>query len=1235
MNVKWTEEQWQAITVRDCNLLVSAAAGAGKTAVLVERIIHLLNNAENPLDIDRILVVTFTEAAAAEMRERIGKALQKEMVAANRPELARQLSLLNGAQISTLHAFCLDVIRSYFYLLDLDPSFRIADELEANLLQQSVLAEVLEGAFSEGTPEFLDLVSQYGGKNSDGNLVQLVLRIYRFAWSNPWPERWLEDSAQIFFRQDTAPEITLSTWLEPVKNQLRLSLITADSALQRALQLLQLPGAPLAYEGILIAEREQVAKLQMLLGGSGSLTELREAWAGIHFNRLPTAKEVDELTKEEIKELRERAKKELKDSYLKYLTRSIEEYYEEVKELRPLIGAINSLVVRFAQRYSAAKKGRGLLDFNDLEHSCLRILLSDHADDNLLIPSVAAMELRGRYEHVLVDEFQDINPVQEAILNLVSRQGELVPNLFMVGDVKQSIYRFRLGDPGLFMARFERYPETEGGTERRLLLSHNFRCRSNVVNAVNFIFRQLMTKESAEIEYDKSAELACGAQYPDGGNKCMQAAPVEVFLLDRKNGLIQEEEDINSEKTDLTALEKEGLVIARRISEMVERDATGAASIYDKAADMYRTITYRDIVILMRATTGRANRLVELLSKHGIPAYADLSSGYFDATEVDTLLSLLKIVDNPCQDIPLAAVLRSPLVGLNEEQLAEIRLSEGKNTDFHTAARAAVKGGLPGTSRRLRRFFRRLDDWRDKVRRVKLAPFIADIYRESGYLDYVAGLPDGAQRQANLRALFERARQFDRFSRQGLFRFLQFIEQLRTSGKDLGAAGALGEKENVVRIMSIHKAKGLEFPVVFVCDLGKEFNFQDTKEDVLLHRRLGMGPLIVKTEKRLRYPSLPYLALSLQTEAETRAEEMRILYVALTRAREKLVLVGSVTNLTQKVKKWQRLLSHSEQVLPLNEIAGARSYLDWVGIALVRHPDIADETAFNHPWLNEEMSSFVMEMTYGDADSVMLEEEKDAVPEILHPLLKMKPITGDISSDMDAAVQERINFQYHYPLTGLPAKLSVSEIKRRFDRQEREEEETADCRHATEWATPVFITKKTGLSTAEKGTIYHLIMQFLDLHRPLDTDGIKQQIYELAENKIIPAPYAGEVNPVLIEAFFRSDVGKILLTHKNKVHREWPFTMSLPAHELNPELPADNEESIVTQGIIDLIILTPAGYIIVDYKTDKIPSGGVNELTARYRTQMLFYKRAVEIILKSPVQSTYIYLFQAGRSVLL
>lgn len=1237
MDHKWTEEQWQAITVRDCNLLVSAAAGAGKTAVLVERIIHLLNDAQNPLDIDRLLVVTFTEAAAAEMRERIGKALQDEMIMSSRPELARQLALLNGAAISTLHAFCLDVIRRYFYLLDLDPGFRIADELEAVLLQQSVLADVLEEAFQEGESGFLALVSGFGGKYSDESLIQLILRIYRFAWSNPWPEHWLEKAARPYLLTDAAPDAAIWHWLEPVKKQLQLSLTTADSALHRAIRLLQLPGAPLSYESTIVAECEQISRLQMLLNGPWEI--MREAWGGIQFDRLPAAKGAEEDLKEEIKELRDRAKSELKNCLETYLTRSIDEYLKEIKSLGPLIAAMNSLVIRFAQCYSAAKKARGLLDFNDLEHSCLSILHSGETSDDMLFPSAAATELRTRYEHVLVDEYQDINPVQEAILHLASRQGEPAPNLFMVGDVKQSIYRFRLGDPGLFMERFERYPETVGGIERRLLLSYNFRCRSGVVNAVNFIFRQLMTREAAEIEYDKAAELACGAQYPEAGDNCMHTAPVEVYLLERNNDLSRGEEISDSAWSEarITALEKEGTIIARRVSEMIDPESNGATMVYDKASDLYRPLMYRDIVILMRATTGRANQLVELLNKYGIPAYADLATGYFAATEVDTMLSFLKIVDNPCQDIPLAAVLRSPFVGLNEEQLAAIRLRGGNNGDFYAAARTAAQGGLPGISKRLRYFFRRLANWREKARHVKLAAFIAEVYKESGYRDYVAGLPDGSQRQANLLALFERARQFDRFSRQGLFRFLQFIEQLRDSGKDLGAAKALGEKENVVRILSVHKAKGLEFPIVFLCDLGKEFNIQDTRDDVLMHRQLGLGPLIVDPDKQLRYPSLPYLALSLRTEAETRAEEMRILYVALTRAREKLVLIGSVRNLSKEMKKWRRLQSHTEQTLPADEIADAKCYLDWLGKALIRHPDISGKVTTGLSWLTGEESRFSMEITEEAVAYVKREEEGiGRVRDMGNNLLTMRPVPCDAPTDMVEKVRERINFRYQYPSSGLPAKLSISEIKRRFDRREREEDEgMSNYQFMQTWPSPAFLTQNKGLAAADRGTLYHLVLQFLDLYRSLDSEGIRQQIIELADSNKIPATAITEIDPEVIDAFIQSEAGKVLLAHKGTIHREWPFTMSLPAYEINPELPADTGEYIVTQGIIDLIIATPSGYILVDYKTDKIPDGGIEELITRYRTQMQLYRRAVEIILRKPVQSTYIYFLHARCTVLL
>lgn len=1232
MGKEWTEEQQEAITVTGCNLLVAAAAGAGKTAVLVERIIRLLCDREHPTEIDRMLVVTFTEAAAAEMRERVGMALEKAIKDHGRSGLGKQLSLLNGASISTLHSFCLDVIRRYFYLIDIDPGLRVADQLEAAMLQQDVLDMVLEEAFKKKDNEsFLELVARYGGKTGDESLARLILRLYQYSWSNPWPEQWLDEAANAFSGSNSSeheePEAALAPWLQPVRSHLKQSLALATAALGRAKRLCNHPGGPLVYESTLTAETEQLSTLEELLSGPWNV--LRETWLGVSFNRLPPAKNVDEALKKQVQDYRQQAKDEIKKSLEAYFTRSLSDYLREVRELGPVVAELTGLVKQFANLYSLEKKSLALVDFNDLEHFCLHILIENKAKTGELKPSVAALELRERFDYVLVDEYQDINPVQDAILTLVSRQGSAEPNLFMVGDVKQSIYRFRLGDPSLFMDRYRLYPAIAGSTERKLLLSKNFRCRKGVVDAVNYLFRQLMTAEAAELEYDKESELVCGAHYPPQEELQTLTAVVEVYLVERTGEDPDSTEDQAQSKEDeeLSAIEREGLVAARRIKALFDADH-GPHYVLDKDNNYYRPISYRDIVILLRATSNRADKLVEILRRFGIPAYADLATGYFAATEVETMVSLLKVLDNPCQDIPLAAVLRSPFVGLSMEDLAEIRKAGGKGSDFYSALLKAAESDLPGLAERLVSFLARLERWRNLGRREKLAAFIARLYRESGYADYVAGLPNGAQRQANLRALFHRARQFDRFSRQGLYRFISFVDQLRGSGEDLGAARALGEKEDVVRIMSIHKSKGLEFPVVILCDLGKQFNFQDQRAEVLMHRRLGLGPVIVSPQSKVRYPSLPYLALKLLGEAETRAEEMRILYVALTRAREKLILIGSAKSMAEKMSSWQNLLEHCSQQLPPYDLVKARTYLDWLGGALIRHWDLAQGVTTGYHWQVGEESRFKIQY-YGDVagyeqslSANPVQKEMQAAMLALQPIVIESPVEG-------APIRERLAFSYPYLPSALPAKLSVSEIKRRL--ATGDEDGTASLVPQS-WSKPAFVQAKTEHGALKRGTLTHLVMQNVDLSLPLDQQGITDQVIKMGELGIISAGDEVYVNVAQVADFFTSEAGKLVLLNKDRVHREWPFTISVAASTVLGE-GIVGDDAVIVQGIIDLLLATPAGYLIMDYKTDRLPAGGLTELIDRYKEQMRYYAMAVETVMGRPVAAMYIYFFATGQTV--
>ncbi|MBT9140020.1 MAG: ATP-dependent helicase/nuclease subunit A [Dehalococcoidia bacterium] len=1228
MNKAWTDEQLEAITATGANLLVAAAAGAGKTAVLVERIIRIVCDRKTPVDIDRLLVVTFTEAAAAEMRERIGAALEKEIRESGRMELGRQLALVNGAPISTLHSFCLAVIRRYFYMLEIDPGFRVADEAEASMLRQDVLTELLEQALADEGTAILELVSSYGGKKGDEGLAQQILRLYSFAWSNPDPAGWLEKAVSLFeIAKHKSTTEALAPWIPSIFQHLLHELAHAEILLKRAFSLCYQPEAPVVYEKILTAEREQVERL-IALAELSSWEELREAWLGATFNRLPTARGVCEEKKEQIKKLRDKAKAIVRSAAETFFVRTSADYLSEINKLAPLVTGLSELTKRFAELYGRKKRQIGLVDFNDLEHFCLQILW--RANSAEAIPSDAALELRQHFSHVLVDEYQDINPVQDTILALVSRQGEPSPNLFMVGDVKQSIYRFRMGEPALFLKRYSCYPTRKGGVERKILLSKNFRCRAGVVSAVNFLFRQLMIEAAAEIEYNEDAELICGADYPENEHGSVSQVAVEVHLLPREQALDSALEAQDEEGDEPDALEREALVIAQRITEMLD-SAEGALQIYDQESGVYRPASYRDMVILLRATNNRANRLIDILGRFGIPAYADLSTGYFAATEVETMLSLLKVLDNSCQDISLAAVLRSPFVGLSLEELALVRITGGKKSDFYNCVTLTANADIPLLSEKLQHFLSQLERWRSKARQEKLTTLIAAIYRESGYADYVAGLPNGAQRQANLHALFSRARQFDRFSRQGLFRFLEFIAQLRRSGEDLGAARALAENENVVRIMSIHKSKGLEFPIVFLCDLGKKFNFLDQQTDILIHKDQGIAPLVVDNQRMVRYPSLPYLALKLVGEAEVRAEEMRILYVALTRAREKLLLIGSARNLSDEQVVWRQLLTYQEKSLPTSELVRAKCCLDWLGRALIRHYDM--EGAQKHfPWLPGEDSRFSISIWNGEDKRLPnLPLPNRTATKDWDDILALRPLKLVCSKEEQSKIRSQLAYRYPHSPSNLSAKLSISEIKDYLPTESAGEGEGKRLFFAPQaWHQPSFLQKRKSLSNLELGIFYHRVFQHLKLLPPLGEPEIAGQIAHFVKTGILSEDEANYLNPAQIAPFFTGVAGQIVFAHANQTYREWPFTLILPAKELAC---ANLDETVLIQGIIDLLVKTEEGYVLVDFKTDKIPQGGAEELAARYKEQLGYYARAVETILAAPVRGAYLYLITNGETL--
>lgn len=1252
MGNKWTNEQSDAIAIQGGNLLVSAAAGSGKTAVLVQRIIRLITDRAHPVDADRLLVVTFTNAAAAEMRERIGRALAREIEKdPGSKHLHRQLALLGRASISTIHSFCLELLRQYFYCLDLDPSFRVADENESALIQAGAMDELFEQRYAAAdNGYFTALVECYGGRRDDSMLQELVLSAYHFARSTANPQEWL-DSLPEKYRLAEGCSFDDLPWCDVLKTSINNELDQIISALEQAVSLARKPGGPSVYLDTLEAERDMFYGLHRQCEAGAGWQQLCSTYADIDFNRLKSCKkeDADVLLAEQVRKLRDSVKKKAADIKKEYFRSTPEGICRDIKKLYPLAGEMAKLVQEFGDVYSKAKAAKGVVDFSDLEHFALQVL-SDNGPQGRT-PSMAALRLRERYEEVLVDEYQDINAAQEAILRLVSRQGEERPNLFMVGDVKQSIYRFRLADPGLFLQKYNTYPTGKGGAERRVDLSKNFRSQRELVDAVNFVFRQLMTPTVGELAYDAAAELVYGADYPPAeGEQNGRSDTVEVHLIEKQepeqnagqpagnDGEIPpaaaDGDELAEFEEELDAAQKEARLVAGQIRELIAPAGGGPGMmVYDKDSKAYRPVRYRDIVVLLRATSGHANTFVEEFRQNDIPAYADLATGYFEATEVETVLSLLKLIDNPLQDIPLAAVLRSPLVGLDAGELVRIRLLSRRGYYFHAVVAAAQtdQGDLSG---KLKHFLEKLEHWRTAARRGPLVELIWSIYRETGYYDYTGGLPGGGQRQANLRSLYNRARQYDAGSFRGLFLFLRFVERVREGGRDLGAARALGEKENVVRIMSIHKSKGLEFPVVFIAGLGRRFNFKDLNRDMLFHKELGLGMQFVDPEARVTYPSVSKLALRQKLKMEALAEEMRILYVAMTRAREKLILVGSVRSLGSCARRWCGPAGDDGISLPDGYLAGAASYLDWLGAVLARHWDGEEIRGLGS--CDEDISVISDSdssrwQLFFHAGTPRLDLAKPACPDLLAHIRKHEPLETEGPSYSD--IHSRLSWRYPYTAAvGLASKISVTELKRIFDLREAEEDAASRGFRTPFGGRPQFMREERGLTAAEKGSALHLVMQNINLKCGLGSGDVQKEITAMVEREILTEEQAAAVPAEKIAFFFSGPLGKRILAGREAL-RELPFTLALPAGEVYPEFQTTGGEKVIIQGIIDCLVDEGDGFLLLDYKTDILAPDQLETQLERYRVQLAFYARAVEDILCRPVKDKYLYLFHLDRAL--
>lgn len=1273
MGVKWTPEQESAImSPKDSNLgaqtlLVAAAAGSGKTAVLVERIITRLKDMENPLSVQELMVVTFTKAAAAEMSARIGVALAKAMESTDdkalQARLERQLNLLPSAHISTLHSFCQWVIRSYFYKLDIPPTARIGNEAEMALLKQEVLENLLKEAYEHNTYGIFDLSDFFSDDKSDAGLQDKVLSLYEFAMSQSNPDGWMRHAVEPY-KAAQEQDLQDTLWGRAMWDDQQAEIDRIADRIEQMEPLLESPVGPKKWDKVY---QEQLAALAQLKGAqtwSDMVDVCRnlDTFTKASFTSLGKALEkgeVDGALADEFKSLGSQNKDSLKGmkNGLFHIDKSV--LQQQFKDQYPLIHNLVELTIAFHKAYDEAKKEQGIMDFSDLEHLCLALLVEPGTEDDPQ-PSEVALELQDTFKEIMVDEYQDTNGVQETIINLISR----VDNRFYVGDVKQAIYSFRMADSSLFMNKYNTYGLMKDAVERRIDLAKNFRSHENILTTTNFIFYQIMTQEAAELDYGEKESLIPGRIVEEAPSDWVGGA-VELHLLDTSDTNRSDETDGDSETAgdEPENNERELDFIIQKIKEL-----HASKKQVQNADGSFRQIQWRDFAVLRRSLAGWGTRAVAAMRQAGIPAVVNERDGYFEAQEIQLLLSLLQIIDNPEQDLPMAAVLHSGLVGLDANELGALRLT-GDESLWSVMPLYAEQA----QDERLLQFIAHIERWRTLSRRHGVADLLWDIYETLDYVNYVGAMPNGLVRRANVMALYERAKGFESSGFRGLFRFLRFVESLRDSNQDMAVANVVTEADDVVRLMTIHKSKGLEFPVVFLSGVQKKFNTMDFNSPLLVDKNGGIGLKGYYPDIRVSYPSMPWLyCKSIKSDA-MKAEEQRILYVALTRARDKLFLTGYINKEIKKEKGVGAHIKHAAltqtQALGANLIKAGNSYLHWLLIAFARHLDggtplrniieLEGETNFD---LLDRQCQVKVEIhdgsLYGDLDY------KADVDETTINTVRVLGKVNDVA--LPEKIVQRFTFTYPNPVAAkTTAKISVSELKRRFAERDAEAVSTTDvsmqqkpvisCNitedttgenaildtsiptiNETELADSVFGRKPLAIAAADEvvtgaqwGTLMHEAMQWLPVKKYTQTSMTDMLDSLQAEGK-----FSDEERSLLSDrslyGFFNSDLGQRLIASK-RVERELPFSMLFDGNRVYPDV--ENGERLFLQGIIDTVFVEDDQWVLVDYKTDRVKSG--DELIRRYKIQMDLYKEALERLTNMPVKASYIYSFRLHEAVLL
>ena len=1181
MDVKWTSEQKKVIDLRDRDILVSAAAGSGKTAVLVERIVNRICVDNPPVDIDRMLVVTFTKAAAAEMRERVSRAI--DSLKEQKPDdenLQRQSTLVHNALITTIDSFCLFVVQNNFAQLNLDPDFRIGDQAELKLMLKDALAQVFEDNYArEDNEAFINLIDTYSNGRNDSAVRQMVEDIYYKAGSSSWPRKWMNSLLRLYDIK-SAKQLEDS---EIIKEIVDYSRVLLEEAVQELTMAKDLASATPGLEKYALTLSEDIALFDGMADVTGYVG-MQEFLNKISFGRIAVIRKFDgdEKKKERVKSMRDATKKKVDGIKQKYFGMSIELMYEQLERQRPFVKELIRLSLEFYDAMEAVKTRKRVFDFSDIEHFALRILV----DEQTLEPTETARDFSKHFEEIMIDEYQDSNQVQEDILTAISREHQGVGNMFMVGDVKQSIYRFRMARPELFMEKYNTYT-SDDSAHQRIDLHKNFRSRNEVLDFTNDIFYKIMAADLGNVQYDDDAALYPGASYPE------ETMRPELLLVDYKD------EDLSEIIEDKVQIE--ALLIANRIRSLMEN-----GMVTDKKTGQLRAVQYRDIVILSRSVATWGNTVAAVLKDCDIPAHVESNTGYFSSYEIQVILSMLRILDNPLQDIPMAAVLASPIVGMDDEELAQIR-SAFKGVSFAQAALSAMAGENGYEDEKLKAFALVFERLRGAVADTPIHELLYMMLDETGFYRYASAMPAGKRRRQNIDMLIEMAAAYEKTSYKGLFHFVRYIDIQQKYEIDYGEADTAGENDDVVRIMTIHKSKGLEFPVVFVSGLGKSFNTQDTKSDLVIHEKLGLG-LVEKTKSpRTKRPSLIRNEIASRIKRENLGEELRVLYVALTRAKEKIILTGGLSNAQKSFEKYRGNVN-ANQPISFGQREGAGCYLDWIIPAMLSYPDkytvsTVDATEF--------AARTAMDMAANDISKAQL---------IVH--------ISEADETKAKELAEEFDFEYAYASDiTKKSKYSVSELKHdsmveKYDSTEREAERPKFLLEEKETYVPDFarddeaggasneskeLKNAAGVNQgALRGTAVHRVMECLDFKSLCDIDTkdhvavsafVKKSMDEMLKKGLITDDMYRLTRPKLIEQFISSDVAARMAQadKRGDLYKEKPFVMDY--------------EGVLVQGIIDVFWLENDKIVLLDYKTDRV--NAAKELIDRYSTQLKLYADAL------------------------